>query len=187
MSKKKNTFYVNSIVIKECGLYDIEKMPPQAKAHGEAIARLFMWTSPLHEAGHVTTVKNSINLDLVVAKRFFVGRNKHGNPTLEAQPSEMMWLRNIPWVSAGVNMQSNRIFLFARPCEPFRDFIVTIPVDHAEKIAHFAKAVYLDIHLLQVKGATYTALDEPVLRIALAVSDEGGGGSKKMKNKPSGV
>lgn len=165
-------------------MQDMSNISEQAKAHGRAIGRFYMWAEPLHEAGHITLIKNSVNLDLVISKRFMVGRNKNGRPTLEAQAAEMVWLKELPLISAGANIESKRIYLFARPADPFKDFIITIPVDSGEKIKHYLNHDRLDIHFMEKDGGLFKASAEPYFSLPLTVAPTGKAGSRKLKNNP---
>jgi len=124
----------------------LSELSEEAQGHIRAFRRFYLWAGPLHEAGHIVIAKNTANIDHVIAKRFRISGGTGSQPLKSPMRRWSGWLE-MPWASAGINIPASRIYLFAKPAEPIKQFVVTIPVEDFEILEPFKKVLSLDFFL----------------------------------------
>lgn len=163
------------------------QLSPEARLHVKAFTKFSLWAGPLVDTGHIMVASQggmkSANMDLMVAKRFLLGINNDGEPIMEVQAAELHWLRLLPFISVGVNLKSNRLYFYAKPAEPLKPFIISIPVDSKKKLEVFRGRTHLDIHACEVTTRGVITESSPAMRLRLMlIEDED---QPKLKRKES--
>lgn len=163
------------------------QLSPEARLHVKAFTKFALWAGPLVDTGHIMVTAQggvkSANMDLMVAKRFLLGINNDGEPIMEVQAAEMNWLRLVPFVSVGVNLKSNRLYFYAKPADPLKAFIISIPVDSKRKLEIFRGRTHLDIHSCEVTTRGVITEPSPAIRLRLMLIEEEE--QPKLKRKES--
>lgn len=158
-----------------------EPLPEAAKRDLRAFARFYMWAIPLFELGHVHIGKKFVEFDLMISKRFMIGKGKDDLlPRIELQPPEMQWFAHMPWAYAGIHFKTGRIILVCRPEKPLSMSYFILPVDVLQKIEPFKNQRFVNITETHLFNTPYTG---PKICLELKEIEDGFFTKQKVKNK----
>lgn len=149
-----------------------------AKAHLRAFASLYLWVSPLLQAGLVRANHGVIALEPSIAARFSIAKWSNV-PVLEAQRPEMAWLSCNPWRCVLIDKEQSRIALLATP-EGSKNFSVLVPIDDPKKLDAFDEQEFMVVAGIDILDDGRIVTNGMNIRIPILTSAS----AKKTKLKP---